>query len=99
MILEYSNPMVSISKSDLDKRIANAKAEAIKEFAKECAERFKQRENDHHCSWCAHSTSYGNRARECDMDNGNGRVRCFFFDQWESCVDNIIDNLVKEMTK
>ena len=71
--------------------------EAIKEFAKELAERFKQREDEKACSWCRHSTIRGCRSRECDMDNGYGRVRCFFYDQWESCVDNIINNLVKEM--
>lgn len=73
--------------------------EAIKEFAKELAERFKQREDEKACSWCRHSTIRGCRSRECDMDNGYGRVRCFFHDQWESCVDNIIENLVKERTE
>ena len=99
MILEYSDPIVSISKSDLDKRIAHAKAEAIEAFAEELAARFKQRERENQCSWCVHSTIWGERARDCSMDNGNGRVRCFSFDRWESCVDNIIDNLVKEMTE
>lgn len=78
--------------------IARAREEAIEEFAKELTERFKQREQEKQCSWCKHSTVWGKRSNTCDMDNGNGRVRCFFYDRWESCVDNIIDNLVKEMT-
>lgn len=76
---------------------ANAKSEAIKEFA----ERLKKREcSCATCGWCVHANVYGHRSKECDEPyidkNGKEHKACYAYAKFESYIDNLVKEMVGE---
>ncbi len=78
---------------------ANAKKEAVKEFA----EKLKKREcSNAFCAWCAHADIYGHRAKECDEPyidkNGKEQRACFAYAKFESYIDDLVKEFTEEKT-
>lgn len=78
---------------------ANAKKEAVKEFA----EKLKKRERSNaFCAWCAHADIYGHRAKECDEPyidkNGKEQKACYVYAKFESYIDGLVKEFTEEKT-
>ena len=76
---------------------ANAKKEAVKEFA----EKLKKREcSNAYCAWCAHADIYGHRAKECDEPyvdkDGKEQKACYAYAKFESHIDALVKEFTEE---